>query len=101
MNTAPTEVAAYVLNVHVLAVPVQAPVQPENVLPPAAAAVSVTDVDAGKSAEHVVGQLMPAGDELTVPVPVPDVVTVTGYVPVAGPAVAVVVVGVLEVVPVE
>jgi hypothetical protein len=79
LNTAPAEVAAYVLKVHVDAVPVQAPVQPEKVLPAAATADSVTEVDAGKSAEHVPGQLMPAGEEVTVPAPVPEVETLTGY----------------------
>lgn len=72
------------MNVHVLAVPVQAPVHPPNVLPVAAAAVSVTEVDAGTAAEQVLGQLMPDGDDVTVPAPAPDVATFTAYVVVVG-----------------
>jgi hypothetical protein len=66
------------VNVHTALVPVQAPaVQPPKVDPLAGAAVSVTEVPDGTSVEHVGGQLIPAGDEVTVPVPVPALVTVT------------------------
>jgi len=56
-------------------VPVQAPLQPANAEPLAAAGVSVTDAPLEKLAVHVDPQLMPAGEEVTVPVPVPDFVT--------------------------
>src|SRR5215468_9087464 len=64
-------------------VPVQAPLQPEKVEPLAAAAVRVTEVPLAKLALHVLPQLMPAGEEVTVPVPLPALVTVrVGLVPV-------------------
>jgi hypothetical protein len=52
-------------------VPLHAPVQPANVEPAAAVAVSVTDVLLLKLAEHIVPQLMPAGELVTLPLPVP------------------------------
>jgi len=48
--------------------------------PVAAVAVSVTVVPAVKSYEHVPGQWMPAGLEVTLPEPVPFTVTVSLYV---------------------
>src|SRR6185295_15531596 len=57
-------------------VPVHAPLQPANVEPLAAAAVSVTDAPEANVAEQVEPQLMPAGLDVTVPVPVPARVTV-------------------------
>jgi hypothetical protein len=53
-------------------VPEQAPLQPENDEPMAGVAVSVMAVPTGKLAAHwPTRQLMPAGDDVTVPFPVP------------------------------
>ena len=68
--------AAFVVTVQ-LPVPVHAPLQPVKVEPEAAAAVRVTDVPLLKFALHALPQLMPVGDEVTVPVPVPVFATVT------------------------
>jgi hypothetical protein len=58
-------------------VPVQpSPLQPANVDPVAAAAVSTTTCPLVKLAEHVAPQLIPAGLLVTVPVPVPALRTV-------------------------
>jgi len=64
--------------VHVNAV-VQEPalLQALKVEPDAGAAVSVTLVPVGMFAVHVAPQLMPAGDDVTVPVPVPVRLTVS------------------------
>src|SRR5690242_7271259 len=53
---------------HVL-VPLHAPVQPTNVPPASGVAVSVTIEFSGKPCVHVVPQFMPAGEDVTVPVP--------------------------------
>lgn len=74
LNVAVTARAA-VIEVVQVPVPVHAPLQPTNVEPLAAAAVSVTEVPLAKLAVHVAPQLMPAGDEVTVPEPVPAFVT--------------------------
>jgi hypothetical protein len=68
-----TDWAALIVTVQLL--PAQAPVQPVKVEPAAALAVSVTLVPPPKLALHVPGQLMPAGVLVTVPEPVPAVVT--------------------------
>ena len=47
------------------------PLQPEKVEPEAAVAVRVTTVPLLKIPEQVVPQLMPAGELVTVPLPVP------------------------------
>jgi len=60
-----------------VAVPVQAPLQPAKVLFVPGASLSVTWVLCVKLAEHVVGQLIPVGLLVTVPVPFPASVTVT------------------------
>ena len=62
-------------------VPVQAPLQPANVEPVAAAAVSVTVVVLEKLAEQAEPQLTPVGDDVTVPAPVPALVTVSVKLP--------------------
>ena len=75
MNVAVTFCAAPMVTVQ-LPVPVHAPLQPVNVEPVAGAAVRVTLVPELKLALHVAPQLMPAGDEVTVPLPVPALPTV-------------------------
>src|SRR5437899_2858783 len=57
-------------------VPVQAPLQPVNVEPASAVAVSVTVVPCENEAEQVAPQSIPVGELVTVPEPVPDFVTV-------------------------
>lgn len=57
-------------------VPLHAPLQPPNVEPFVAAAVMVTLVPALKLALQAVPQLMPVGEEVTVPLPVPALPTV-------------------------
>jgi hypothetical protein len=75
LNVAVTARAAVIDNAQV-PVPVHAPLQPANVEPLAAAAVSVTEVPLANVALHAVPQLMPVGEDVTVPAPVPALVTV-------------------------
>jgi hypothetical protein len=70
LNVAVTDVAAVIERVHV-DVPVQAPDQPANLEPVAGVAVSLTCVPVGKPSVHVAPQLIPAGELVIVPVPVP------------------------------
>ena len=58
-------------------VPVQLPLQPAKTDPEVAVAVRVTAVPSPKLALQVEPQLMPAGVEVTVPDPVPALVTVS------------------------
>ena len=58
-----------------LPVPLHAPLQPVKVDPVAAVAVSVTLVPAVTVVLQVLPQVMPLGLEVTVPVPVPLLVT--------------------------
>src|SRR5215831_3319694 len=76
VNVAVTEAAAFMVTVQV-PVPVQPPLQPENVEPAAGVAVRVTAVPVVKDVEHVVPQEIPVGALVTVPVPVPALVTVS------------------------
>jgi hypothetical protein len=73
-KVAVTELAAVRVTLQA-ALPVHAPLQPEKVLLVPGVSLSVTWLFCGKFAEHVVGQLIPAGVLVTVPVPVPDKVT--------------------------
>ncbi len=57
-------------------VPVQAPLQPAKVEPLAAAALRVTEAPALNAAEQVAPQLMPVGLLVTVPLPLPALLTV-------------------------
>ncbi len=75
LNVAVTARACVIDTVQ-LPVPVHAPFQPAKVEPLAAAAVSITDAPLVKFALQDVPQLMPEGDEVMVPVPVPALVTV-------------------------
>ena len=86
LNVAVTVVAALTVTAQV-PVPEQAPLQPAKLEPAAAAALSVTAVPAGTDCEQVAPQEMPAGVPVTVPDPVPFLVTesVTPAGPVADP----------------
>ena len=75
-NTAVTVWSAFITTLHE-PFPLQpAPLQPVNVEPPADAAVSTTVLPVAKSAAQVVPQEIPLGLLVTVPVPVPDLLTV-------------------------
>ena len=76
LNVAVTARAALIDTVHVVELPEHAPVQPANTEPDAGAAVSVTDTPLLNAKLHNVPQLMPAGDDVTVPLPLPARVTV-------------------------
>src|SRR5688572_29517309 len=65
------------VTLHGFVVPVQPLLHPVNVEPAVAAAVSVTGVRAGKDSLQSVGQLIPAGLLVTVPLPPPASCTVT------------------------
>jgi hypothetical protein len=60
-----------------LSVPLQAPPQPPNLEPAAGAAVKVTVVPCANWAEQLLPQSIPAGELVTVPEPVPALVTVS------------------------
>jgi hypothetical protein len=72
VKVAVTVLAVVIETVHVALVPVQPPPdQLVKVDPVAGVAVSTTLSLAANNAEQVVPQLMPAGAEVTLPVPVP------------------------------
>ena len=73
MNVAVQDVAAFMVTE-----PVAQPVllHPAKVEPDAGVAVKATTVPLLKFAEHVVPQLMPAGELVTVPLPVPALTTI-------------------------
>lgn len=58
------------LTEHVRAVPLQAPLQPENVQPVAGVAVNVTAVPLLNALVQVLPQLTPLGEDTMVPLPV-------------------------------
>ena len=70
--------AAEIVVTHV-PVPEHPPLQPVKTAPVGAVAVSVTEVPESKDAEHVGPQLMPAGEEVTVPGAVPAFVIERAY----------------------
>src|SRR5437773_4754507 len=76
-KVAVTVIAAESVIVHA-PVPLQPPpLQPVKVEPAAAVAVNVTAVPLAKLAEQVAPQLIPTGALVTVPLPVPALLTVT------------------------
>jgi hypothetical protein len=79
-KVAVTDAAAVIATTQVPVPEQPAPLQPVNVEPPDGVAVSVTEVPWPKLAEQVAPQVMPAGDEVTVPAPVPALVTASVYV---------------------
>src|SRR5260221_11528411 len=76
LKVAVTVVAAFIVTLHVPVPEHPPPLQPLNVDPPAAPAVSVTTVPLTSDAEHAEPQLNPAVLDGTVPLPVPDLLTV-------------------------
>jgi hypothetical protein len=70
LNVAVTDLAASMVTVHV-PVPEQAPLHPTKMESAAGVAVNVSEVPALNDVEQVAPQLIPAGEEVTVPVPVP------------------------------
>ena len=70
-NTADTILSVFIVTVQVL-VPLQPPPdQPVNAMPASGVAVSTTIESSWNFTEHVAPQLMPAGDDVTTPVPEP------------------------------
>jgi hypothetical protein len=69
--------ALVTMSVHVLVLPLQSPPQLTKLEPLVAVAVSVTLVPWSKLSLQSVGQLIPGGELVTVPVPLPANVTVT------------------------
>jgi hypothetical protein len=77
VKVAVTDVAALREMVQVVLVPVHPPNHSANLEPDLAAAVSLTDVPGVNFAAHVLPQLTPEGLLVTVPAPVPALVTVS------------------------
>lgn len=74
-NVAVADLASSILTVHVELEPVHAPLQPVNVEPVDAVAVSVAEVLMLRDSEQSLPQLMPTGELVTVPLPVPVLAT--------------------------
>jgi hypothetical protein len=74
-NEAVTALAPDIVTAHAPVPEQDPPLQPANLEPATGVAVSVTTVPAGKGALQAAPQLMPAGEETTVPEPVPARVT--------------------------
>ena len=74
LKVAVTVLAAFMVTTHE-PVPVHAPPHPAKADPAAGVAVSVTELLAAKLAEQAPPQSMPVGEEVTVPLPVPALVT--------------------------
>jgi hypothetical protein len=80
VKVAVTVVAAEIVTVQDPVPEQPAPLQPLKVEPMSGEAVSVTAVPLGKLAEQVAPQVIPAGELVTVPLPVPAVPTVSANV---------------------
>jgi hypothetical protein len=76
-KVAVTAVAALMVHAQVAAVPLQAPPQPTKVEPVAAVAVSVTGVPVVSVSAQSEPHAIPGAELVTVPVPVPFLVTVS------------------------
>ena len=79
LKVAETAMALFIVTWQVPVPEHPAQLQPANVEIPLAEALSVTVVPAAKLAAQVAPQLMPAGDEVTVPPPVPALSIVSEY----------------------
>src|SRR3989442_3427757 len=77
VKVAVTVVAAESVTTHVPVPEQPPPVQPEKVEPAAGVAVNVTAVPLGKLAVHVAPHVIPAGALVTLPLPVPALLTVS------------------------
>jgi hypothetical protein len=77
LNVAVTDWAEFIVTAHAPAPEQPAPLHPTKVEPAAGEAVSVTTVPAVKELPQVLPQEIPAGLEVTVPVPVPAKLTVS------------------------
>ena len=77
MNVAVTDRSALIVTVQVPVPEQPPPLQPVNAEPAAGVAVSVTTVPSLNDAAQVAPQLIPAGELVTVPEPVPVFVTVS------------------------
>ena len=80
MKVAVTVVAAETVTTHDPVPEHPPPLQPLKVEPAAGVAVSVTAVPLGKLAEQVAPQVIPTGELVTVPLPVPALLTVSAKV---------------------
>ena len=80
MNAASTDLAVVMGTVQVPMPLHPEPVHPEKVELASGTAVRLTSLPCLKSAAHVVPQSIPAGELVTVPVPVPDLVTLSWWV---------------------
>ena len=76
LKSAFTAISIDIVTTHV-PVPKHAPLQPENALPDAAVAVNVTTVFDAYSSVQSAPQVIPAGEDATVPIPVPERVTLS------------------------
>jgi hypothetical protein len=83
-NVAVTVRTALIVTLHA-PVPVHAPPQPVKYEPPAGTAPSVTTAPELKFAAQVAPQAMPAGEEVTVPVPAPALETARANIPLFAP----------------
>lgn len=76
MKVAVTEAACSIVTVHG-PVPLHAPLQPANWEPSDGVGVRVTAVPSVKPCTQSLGQLIPAGDDATLPAPDPAVLTLS------------------------